>query len=1014
MSFFNKIISSVSNIVQIGFNAVRNLVGLGPQQVIFVQPELIIEDNNDNEMDVINNNIENGVFGTFKITRTSIEDVIYKIELNPNVNVLLRVNNVFRPIRLDNLSYMKELINRDVINEINVYGSDAEYQVELNNVNSIEIIISKKTSQPEYDGGFFKFLNTTNKDLDKYGIFKSFDKNNYVNNCLFEAFKVGGMDDEKLKIFLNIASINSKNGVIPVSKLKIIASTLKIRIILKKQHHTNEDKFLTTYYGDSNNETETFKIGLIEGHYFNNTFDDSLNDEPYNIIRDLSRCKPLEDSNLYKIGKCVDIDNHILNNLDMKRSEIIELKTYEHNIPDEDVYFFDTETITSNEHEAILLCVSSYDNSYKETFFGDVCGKNFLWSLHHRYANPETTEKFKIILIAHNLLYDFSAVFRYLNIIRFLKTNGRLMSAECMFGCLKITLKDSLTVIPTALRNFPNYFNLDCHKEVMPYKLYTRENVNKRIVPIDEAVQILIQDNKTEDDIQHFLENIKLFMTDSKHFNCMKYNEYYCKLDVEVLKQGYKTFRKWILESMDIDILEKLSLPQIAFTYQYNEGCFEGVYKVSGLVREFIQKCSSGGRVMTRDNEKHHVTDELNDFDAVSLYLTAMILIPGFPKGQPKLITNPSTFDLKNVDEYFLQIKIKKVKKTFHFPLITDDERGFINDPDPEKIYYVDRMKLEDLITFHQIDYEIIQGLYFNDGYNDNINRVSKFLFEERIKKKKDKNPIQIIYKLIGNSSYGKLNQAPIEHTEQILTDNRRYMKTKGATKYDAGCTYMEHVLSTKFNSLTSLERIKTDPYNGNTYIAKFKKSFYEHYNYVHCGSMVLSKAKRIMNEVMCLAEDHDLKIYYTDTDSMLIRDTDIQTLEKEFKLKYKRDLIGNNYGQFHIDFPMGEGDISKPVAVSSYFIGKKSYYCKIKNTDKDGNIYYTDHIRAKGITTSTIQHYNKHKEYYNELNGEDLNINNPEDIYKLLYEGKTLSFDLAKDNPKFINENFKFRVVFG
>ena len=38
---------------------------------------------------------------------------------------------------------------------------------------------------------------------------------------------------------------------------------------------------------------------------------------------------------------------------------------------------------------------------------------------------------------------------------------------------------------------------------------------------------------------------------------------------------------------------------------------------------------------------------------------------------------------------------------------------------------------------------------------------------------------------------------------------------------------------------------------------------------YQHCGIITLDMSKRIMNEVMCLAEDIKIPIYYQDTDSM-------------------------------------------------------------------------------------------------------------------------------------------------
>ena len=54
------------------------------------------------------------------------------------------------------------------------------------------------------------------------------------------------------------------------------------------------------------------------------------------------------------------------------------------------------------------------------------------------------------------------------------------------------------------LKDFGKCFNLDCHKEVMPYGVYTYENVNMGACSIQSALDILKSDEK-----QQFLDNIK-------------------------------------------------------------------------------------------------------------------------------------------------------------------------------------------------------------------------------------------------------------------------------------------------------------------------------------------------------------------------------------------------------------------------------------------------------------------------------------------------------------------------
>ena len=69
---------------------------------------------------------------------------------------------------------------------------------------------------------------------------------------------------------------------------------------------------------------------------------------------------------------------------------------------------------------------------------------------------------------------------------------------------------------------------------------------------------------------------------------------------------------------------------------------------------------------------------------------------------------------------------------------------------------YIDKTGLEDVINFQDIEFEIIDGYYFNEGRNDTINRVINHLYSKRRELKKNKNPAQIVIKELMNSMYGK------------------------------------------------------------------------------------------------------------------------------------------------------------------------------------------------------------------------------------------------------------------
>ena len=148
------------------------------------------------------------------------------------------------------------------------------------------------------------------------------------------------------------------------------------------------------------------------------------------------------------------------------------------------------------------------------------------------------------------------------------------------------------------------------------------------------------------------------------------------------------------------------------------------------------------------------------------------------------------------------------------------------------------------------------------------------------------------------------------------------------------------------------------------------------------------------MNEVMCLAEDNNIDIYYQDTDSMHIGTDDIPKLADLFQQKYNRQLIGKNQGQFHSDFDSKLGKVLH--ADRSVFLGKKFYIDRlvverskvnqiaVKSESKE--IVYDYHIRAKGLSNDCIIYRAK-----------ELGITVLE-LYERLFKGERIEFNLCCD----------------
>ena len=62
--------------------------------------------------------------------------------------------------------------------------------------------------------------------------------------------------------------------------------------------------------------------------------------------------------------------------------------------------------------------------------------------------------------------------------------------------------------------------------------------------------------------------------------------------------------------------------------------------------------------------------------------------------------------------------------------------------------------------------------------------------------------------------------------------------------------------------------------------------------------------SKRIMNRVFGSASDIGVNVYYQYTYSIHLNYEDVDKVVKIYKEKYDLDLVGEELGRFHVDFP--------------------------------------------------------------------------------------------------------------
>ena len=926
----------------------------------------------------------------FSLNDYTLENLINTItDLLSGEKIHIKFGDNYYTLNQDNIARILKLIRKQLVNDDEVTGSDREFLTQLQLINVITFIKKSGPYTRRNGGAFFEYLHKTHLNLSDFGIYKTINKDNYKMNCLTKALTVGGLSDVKINRLMTLVC----NRNIPICKLNEICDEIQICISLNRVGREYK-----TVYGDEKNQN--FDICLVEDHYFiNKTVPiTSFALENYNELF----TKFGEDCcNIYKITKGYynrdgSIDRFIksyqlvsillehkdellekinfnsemlstpfygrlddITNLNYMDSEVRVVSDEDSDDEEEKIQyeqvFFDFETITTDYHVPYLCCYDLKGNVL--TFKGEDCGLKMLQTL-----------KTNTMLIAHNAGYDYKMLLKYLWNIKIISKGNGLITCSAKFGELSIKIKDTYKLIPMALKEFGQCFTLEQSKEIMPYKLYSKENIAKRFIDLS-----VIREGKylTDEDMETFILNCKKWkiLKDDK-VDIVEYSTIYCKIDCNVLKNGYYTFRKWMQEITSIDTDDVLTLTSLAHKYLTNEGVYNGCYELSGVPRAFIQNCVVGGRVMVRDNIKQmYGVDEkikICDFDAVALYPSAMNRM-GFLKGKPKVLENLTYDFLKEQDGYFVYIKILEVGKPQHFPLLSvleDNVRNFTNNI-VGRCIYTHMFELEDMITYQEIKFEILKGYYFNDGRNYKINDVIKYIFYERVKMKNVGNPIQMVYKLLMNSAYGMTLLNPVE-TKQVIFNDK-----KALDKY----------VNYNFNYIIEYSEI----YGTGKYIVKAVKPINKHFNLVHIGVEVLGMSKRIMNEVMCLAEDEDIDLYYQDTDSIHLKENQINKLADVFEKTYERKLIGKDMGQFHSDFSI-EG-CKEVYAEKSIFLGKKKYIDSLVGIDKQtGKEKRELHIRMAGIPTSCVRY-----EATNKYGG---------DVFKLyedLYRGEKVSFDLLE-----------------
>jgi hypothetical protein len=914
---------------------------------------------------------------------------------------------------LDNITIND--INKKELIQVEFPSSDNGIQVTLGKF-STELLdtlnIEVKNMQDNKrnkNNGFFPFINKSSIDLSHCSIYNTFNSENYRISCFHQVLLNSKLfTEEELNRIKNLII----NEYIPRNKLNKIAKLLDVTFILQYRKGKRVDNQFKHYrqLGDIENKHynkgyKTIKIGVIENHYFIN------NNNEFKIIEKLfkeDKFEPIDANNL-DIYKTIFVNEIVEKNtkcnlkysykscrkgneddIDVLLNDFLNSKNLDKPFYDNIIYS-DYEASTDEEiHKSYMVC-SVDQKGIQKIFTGINHTNNYL-----NYLAKQEGEN--ILVYFHNLGYDYQFFIKNIKVIKIIKNASCVKEIKCIFRNKKLTFRDSYCLISSPLKDFNKMFGIVSKKSFLPHSIFNKINLYEHngFIPVEEILRQIPK--KNHDDIKPFIMDVEI--------NLLAYASNYCINDCIVLKEGLEKFKKTILPLFDTNnlsnvtnqnIIDKcISTPSLVFNImQANKNNLEGIYKFSHNIQKYLANFVIGGRVMCANNKKQYIkkNKQISSLDANSLYPSAFMRIKeigGFLKGKPKILQdNELNMDfLNSIDGYFIRIKINRVNKTKPFPTLSVKSksgiRNFTNDIINE-IIYVDKFSLEDAIVHHGIEFDIIDGYYFNEGRNHEMCNLVEVLYNTRLKLKADKNPLENVYKLLLNSLYGKFIESDKNKMTNIdIIDQNKY----------------ENFIDNNYNRIKEFSIIGKNFNNEDIFLFKSRNIIDNHFNFQHMGCEILSMSKRIMNEVFDVANDNNIEIFYQDTDSLKMFTEDVQRLSQAFKTKYDKELLGKALSQFKDEY----SDIYCNTFIAT---GKKFYYSNDLKGDKSK-------ISSKGIPLELVLKYS-------DIDGK---IIHPEELFTDLYDNKKITFsnknfdkvmfkhnkDLTISNNKDFNRAVQFK----
>jgi hypothetical protein len=296
---------------------------------------------------------------------------------------------------------------------------------------------------------------------------------------------------------------------------------------------------------------------------------------------------------------------------------------------------------------------------------------------------------------------------------------------------------------------------------------------------------------------------------------------------------------------------------------------------VGGVIKSFITRAIHGARVFAETGIHKNTTL----LDINSLYPTAMSRIT-VPNSLPQIWTSTTNLHSDDVSYYVLEIVVEDIHSSPYYKQL----------PVVGSRAYYDKIDLEELQKYCGLNYSIIQGYYWLKSPHDvKLTDYVNDLYDKRLTSTTPED--SKMFKFILNHSFGRLMYHGFDTLKsKPFTDSlqlRKYVKRYG-------------------RRLVQLD-LKTKT-------ARIMRTYDKSLNFCYLGAMILSTARRIVNDYFELFTSLGIPVYLHNTDSFMIPTADVAKIAH---------VIGTGLGLLKLEQTSDEAVI---IRASQYYMSDSHY----------------------------------------------------------------------------------------